>query len=1069
MKNYFSRLGKGCALVLLVGVLVSACLFGLLKRGITLDHFRLGDATLKQVSLHLDKKLALTIDEIAIDSSGKISEKAFDPSSIRRVMTWIDLVVNCFDAINIRRIAVGETVASFMLRGDRSGLVTIKNPAYSLTTVISYSEPFFTLNVREFKSVNYRTNGSGKILINIVKRKFVSDLKVILAQTLPLELHLEGNRSQLKFEGKGTALVDDIRPIVELFALDQDIQPWITEYLKGRSFRLDVVRGTVPFAAPEKVFDTLYAKASVQDCEYSFESKLPAIKAHSVDVVFENGVLKIFPHQATYAGVNTGRSWLDIDFTAHDPILTAFIRTKVGLGDDILHLLDFYNIRLPFKQTEGQTAADLTLSINLVDLEVGAKGVFKVKSGSFSYGQGTYTVKDSTVLLVDDNVTIQELNLVYRDMVKIKVEGKLDILSEKDELSIAVSKFDLPWQDRILSLDTSGTNVLIEFRKNKDIETLTVPKSTWRFGTVPIKVDGFSSSVKTDDFSGILSNIHVDVPPYAQALLSGRFNFSKGTCNLVVDVQGWDGDGITLDQQHLPLVLRYEKGLKISSEQKSKWLVGEKKVWVNALKLTYAEKIVIIDQLSMDMENFVKGSLHGIYDLATGKGALLLDQLEIESLGKNIPDFSAKNLSVSLAVTDGVISAIIPNLGVSYQWKRSSKWAVHISALGKLYDYSNFLQRYNLNRGTVDIWKTGANSLMFSGRITYPYSFLVKNNIPVNVYTVKGRYEEGNFEATIDNDIHLHYADRMQITSSGIGYNFSALRAYLEDHLGKEVDKSKDDIPDFDLQADKTVLYLNADQNAPADQLQIHSENGKLTGKLAFGKGKAELEMNNVQFTLLGQDFGEKFLDGILKDSQFIGGKLSFYVSGLLTKFKGVVKIDDSVVKNGAVLNNIMAFISTVPDLITFSLPGYSLQGMPFSRLYAGFFYDNHTIDVKTFAIESNALDMTGTGKINLVKNSIKMNIDLISKTKKYISKIPLIGYLLVGDTKIPTITLNVEGKLNDPEVSTSVYKEIVKTPFDILLRTISLPVHLFDQLEEATKDSSTQNKVKAPDKAQKP
>jgi hypothetical protein len=109
--------------------------------------------------------------------------------------------------------------------------------------------------------------------------------------------------------------------------------------------------------------------------------------------------------------------------------------------------------------------------------------------------------------------------------------------------------------------------------------------------------------------------------------------------------------------------------------------------------------------------------------------------------------------------------------------------------------------------------------------------------------------------------------------------------------------------------------------------------------------------------------------------------------------------------------------------------------------------------------VESNALDMTGTGKISLVKNSVKMNIDLISKTKKYVSKIPLLGYILVGDTKQPTVTLKVEGKLDDPDVSTSAYVEIVKTPLDILYRTFSLPSHILEQLEKAATDSSDSGK----------
>jgi hypothetical protein len=103
---------------------------------------------------------------------------------------------------------------------------------------------------------------------------------------------------------------------------------------------------------------------------------------------------------------------------------------------------------------------------------------------------------------------------------------------------------------------------------------------------------------------------------------------------------------------------------------------------------------------------------------------------------------------------------------------------------------------------------------------------------------------------------------------------------------------------------------------------------------------------------------------------------------------------------------------------------------------------------VNMFALESNAIDMMGTGVLNFQDNTIKMNIDLVSKMKQNVSKIPLIGYLLVGDNKQPTITLEVHGALDDPEVNTSVYKEIIMTPFDILLRTISLPSHWLKQLE---------------------
>jgi AsmA-like C-terminal region/Protein of unknown function len=1066
MRIFLTRLGKGFALALFICAFLMAGLFLVLKRGVSVDQYRLGNITFKQCHLRLEKKLHVTFGDIVVSPKQKGPGAEFDPSSLRNAMEYVDLVAKYFDAIIIKKITIGDTVAAFALNGDGSGHLTIDNPAFSLAATLAHSKSLLTFKVEQFKSSTYRSHGSGTVKMDLDRKTFTGDIKLDVAQTLPLQLHLTGDGYQLNFEGKGNAPVRTIRPVVELFDLGPDIQPWITDALKGGAFNLDVIKGTIPFAGPENVFHTLYGKVSVQDCEYTFEPKLPSIKARSCDVVFENGVLKIFPHQPRFAGIDAGRSWLDIDFNTDNPILTAFITTETELGDRILALLDFYDIHLPFKQTGGVTDAELTLSINLANLRVSADGIFKVADGTFVYQQQVVSVTDSTVLISDDNVTIKEMNIGYQDTAKLKVEGKMDFGSNKSELNISVEKFDLPWQGKRLSLDLSTRKVLLHYHRDGDIETFTAPESDWKIGVVPARMEGFTTSLKADDLSGTLTGIHIDILPYTHVLLSGDFNLKKPTVNLVADFQGWESDKVKLDQQHLPLKLSYTKGLEISSERETDWLIKGKKLVMSPFILKYGEKKLAIDKLGLKLEAFLTCSLHGIFDISTGKGSFVLDQLEVDNPDRDYPYFSGSNLSGELATNGGTISATIPDLGLSYQRNKASGWVVHVEELGKLYDRSRYLQKYNLNQGSIDIWEAENAPLMFSGSITYPYDFLVKNNIPLNEFDFKGQYEKGNLDATINNDLHLRYSDRIQISSSGIGYNYSALRTYLEDHLGKDGDKSDDDIPDFDLQADKTSLYLNPYQSAPADRLQIHSENGKLTGQLKYGKGKAELQMNNVNFTLLGQDFGEKFLDGILKDSQFIGGKLSFYVSGLLTKFKGVVKIENSVVKNGVVLNNIMAFISTVPDLITFSLPGYSLQGIPFNQLYAGFLYDNHTIDVTTFAIESNALDMTGTGKINLVKNSIDMNIDLISKTKKYVSKIPLLGYLLVGDTKQPTVTLNVEGKLNDPDVSTSVYKEIVKTPFDILLRTISLPSHIFEQLEGAGRNSSDSGKESKEDKS---
>jgi len=1043
MRKFISRLCISAVLSLSIFALLGAVLFFTLKKGIGFEHFAAGGITLQKFNIRLDKKLIVDVGDITLTTAKKPSGAGLTLAGIRKTILSADAAARWFDSITVRKIAVNDTIAVISYTGNGSGSLTVTDPAYFLDTGIDFSGTRIGLDIRQFKSFEYRSQGSGQVELDIDRNTLVADIQLDLAGTLPLKLHCEGDRDQLSFEGSGTASVHTIRPVVELFQLGPDIQPWITDYLKGSSFTLETIKGTIPFKSPGKVFQTLYGKASVQDTEYSFEEKLPAIKAPLTDVVFENGILKIYPHHPAYAGVDAGKSWLDIDFNPDEPVLSAYIRTAAPLGDGILALLDFYEIHLPFKQTKGLTDADLTLKINLATIDVNAHGNFSVAAGAFEYDKQTYSVTDAALSLVNDEVTIKEVSIGFQDILRMKATGNMKITSRKADLKIGVEKVDLPLDDTRLTLDTADRPFRLEYHWAPEGEKLVAAESTWKIGTLSAKAEGFSASFKAGDFSGTLPATKVSVSPFTQFLLSGDFNFKKPEFNLVADLQKWESEGLKLIQLHFPVTFVFGMSLDVSSAQESGWLIKGKKVRIAPFKLNYANKNITVGQAGLRLEDVLDGSMQGKFDLSTGKGSFLLDRVEIGNKDQNRFDFSGRNLQAEMTKKDNALSLAIPELGLSYKRSQTSGWVFHVEDLGKLYDRSVFLQKYNLNKGAVDIWgTTDKPPYLFSGNIVSAYDFLVKDNVPTNEYKFKGQYSDVDWVATINDDVQLHYSDRIHVASKGVGYNISALRAYLADHPGDENDGTDQKIPDLDLQADKSALYLNPFQSAPADDLLIHSEGGVLTGQMKFGKGNASLEMNGTTFTLLGQDFGEDFLHRILKDSKFIGGKLSFYVSGLLAKFKGVVKIDNSIIKEGAVLNNILTFINTVPDLIMFSFPEYNMQGLPFNQLYAGFGYENHIIDVNTFAIESNTLDMTGTGSMHLTENTIDMNIDLIRKTKQNISKIPLLGYILVGDQKQPTITLTLKGDLDDPDISTSAYKEIVKTPFDILLRTISLPNH---------------------------
>ena len=75
------------------------------------------------------------------------------------------------------------------------------------------------------------------------------------------------------------------------------------------------------------------------------------------------------------------------------------------------------------------------------------------------------------------------------------------------------------------------------------------------------------------------------------------------------------------------------------------------------------------------------------------------------------------------------------------------------------------------------------------------------------------------------------------------------------------------------------------------------------------------------------------------------------------------------------------------------------------------------------------------------------MDMNLKTDLGSSISKIPLVGYILLGDDTVST-SLTLTGKLDDPTIDTQVAKDIAVAPWNILKRTLTYPMKLFESDE---------------------
>jgi hypothetical protein len=222
-----------------------------------------------------------------------------------------------------------------------------------------------------------------------------------------------------------------------------------------------------------------------------------------------------------------------------------------------------------------------------------------------------------------------------------------------------------------------------------------------------------------------------------------------------------------------------------------------------------------------------------------------------------------------------------------------------------------------------------------------------------------------------------------------------------------------------------------------------------LTSQLLYRKGGAGFELEGDRFFFYGQKLEDTFMSRFFAFSEFKGGELSFYAGGKLHDFNGIVEIRHTRVKEYNILNNMLAFVNTIPALVTFTVPHYTTKGLSVKRAYAGFSSKEGVMTFQGFHVDSEELDINGDGSIDFNNKTVDLEASLKTEAGRNISKVPLLGYILVGKDDRVITTLKIKGDLYDPKIENTLAKDIAVAPFNILKRAVTFPVHYLEEFDK--------------------
>ena len=419
------------------------------------------------------------------------------------------------------------------------------------------------------------------------------------------------------------------------------------------------------------------------------------------------------------------------------------------------------------------------------------------------------------------------------------------------------------------------------------------------------------------------------------------------------------------------------------------------------------------------------------------RGTFYLQRIDVTdtTLEKNLQ--IGEEMLVELNSEGERIIISVPELDLRISTDKDKNWSASFADLSTIYSRSKLLQHFKIKDGSLTLSsEDGKRPYNLSTSILSPYPLLLDEDGPVDELAITGKFGDHRITATVNEGLHFDYADRkLMITSHDFAFNIPAFIGLSNDLIQWSASKDGQNSGlwlTFD--ARNSHLYLSPKSKIIADRIEVEYIHGTLEIQLSHGPGRILLRIEDGNFVAEGSNLNDAFMGSLIQNSNFQGGQMYIAAMGSFDDFSAVFEIKD-----------------TVPALITFSRPEYDSTGLPLESAVVGMSFKDKLATFESIEFISPLLRGAGVGWIDFSDRLMDLDVNLTTQRKINIRKIPLAGYILQGKRGEASITVKIKGGLDNPEVTHSLFREIIAKPFKVLFRALKLPIHLLQEMSNNT------------------
>ncbi len=423
----------------------------------------------------------------------------------------------------------------------------------------------------------------------------------------------------------------------------------------------------------------------------------------------------------------------------------------------------------------------------------------------------------------------------------------------------------------------------------------------------------------------------------------------------------------------------------------------------------------------------------------TLSGDLLVHSFMLSQDSPEILTFQNQQLPFEVDFSDdSQIQITLPTL--HFQGILQANSSFKIQNFSALLPFSKLLQDYQITGGEAQI--TTHNFEEFWGEFLLHSNqqiLLDKNHKPLEFMQLSLHYTPN--EMTLESqDSSFQFQKNKEMSELNLK-NFTILLNNVQNNLN-----SSSNLPLFITGKNCHLLFQN--RTILSDSFSLSLVNDELKATLKHKNGQAQIYKKGNHITLDAKEFGDTFINTFANKKIFTQGR---FFANANTDSKGILigklEILNTTINQLNLLQNLMAFIDTIPSLLSFKTPGFNNQGYYLKEGNITFGYNKDFLAIENLDFKGSSIDIQGKGIVSLESQSIDFYAQLITakSLSGIINKILLVNYILLGKEGTISTGFSITGNLNNPTITTKTAQDLLLSPFNILKRVITSPFEIFN------------------------